>query len=297
MALDGTYSDIIAAMSVGNETLDDWSSVRTPVADLVEYIKQVRGRVHHPVTTDDMYIPFTFGNSGTTSYADVLDVAREIDFLSIHAYAFIDAPWSWDWKQLAVPEGHERAVAMMNAALTYTQACIHNVRAALLAKGLERTIVIGEAGWKTQNQNYQDKDANYRAHPVNQKMFYDALTSWIYGDKKDANSPRTAFYFEAFDEPWKLTDDDWGLFDVNRKAKYVMWDKFPDLKPSDAQAYTESDAVYYVPPPPSADAGEAGTLDAGTPEAAGDAGASDAAETGLAPEGSVGPSDGGPEGD
>jgi exo-beta-1,3-glucanase (GH17 family) len=278
IALDAQYADIIAAMSVGNETLDDWSSVRVPVAELVEYIQEVRGRVRHPVTTDDMYIPFTFGNSGTTSYADVIDVAKAVDFLSIHAYAFIDAPWSWDWKQLAVPEGHERAVAMMKAALTYTRSCIHNVRAALLSKGLERPIVIGEAGWKTLNTNVADKDANFRAHPVNQKMFYDAFTNWVYGAGKDADSPRTAFYFEAFDEPWKNEDDNWGLFDVNRKAKYVLWDTFADLKPTDAGAFSENDAVYYVPPPVS-DAGEAGA-DAGVPDAF-DAGTVDAAEAGA----------------
>jgi exo-beta-1,3-glucanase (GH17 family) len=267
VALDATYSDIIAAVSVGNETLDDWSSVRVPVADLVGYIQEVRGRMSHPVTTDDMYIPFTFGNSGTTSYADVVDVAKAVDFLSIHAYAFIDAPWSWDWKQLAVPEGHARAVAMMNAGLVYTQACIRSVRTALASKGLDRPIVIGEAGWKSKNSNIPDTDANFRAHPVNQKMFYDAFTSWVYGATKDSNSPRTAFYFEAFDEPWKNEDDNWGLFDVNRNSKYVLWDTFPDLKPADAPVYSDDDAVYYVAPPPVADAGEGGVSEAGASEA------------------------------
>jgi exo-beta-1,3-glucanase (GH17 family) len=284
VALAATYSDIIAAVSVGNETLDDWSSVRVPVADLVDYIKDVRSRVSQPVATDDMYIPFTFGNSGTTSYADVIEVAKVVDFLSIHAYAYIDAPWSWDWKQLSVPEGHARAVAMMNAGLAYTQACIRNVRTALASKGLERPIVIGEAGWKSTNSNVADKDANFRAHPVNQKMFYDAFASWVYGATKDSNSPRTAFLFEAFDEPWKNEDDNWGLFDVNRKAKYVLWNEFPDLKPADAKEYQDDDAVYYIPPPPVADAGEGGTSEAG---------ASDAAEAGSDLDGSMDSSDAG----
>jgi exo-beta-1,3-glucanase (GH17 family) len=254
LAIDATYSDIISDVSVGNETLDDWSSVRVPVADLVEYIKEVRGRVRHPVATDDMYIPFMFGTNGTTSYADVIEVAKAVDFLSIHAYAYIDAPWSWDWKQLAVPEGPGRAAAMMKAALTYTQNCIRNVKTALAAKGLNRPIVIGEAGWKTTNANIRDTDANFRAHPVNQKMFYDAFTDWVYGAGKDANSPRTAFWFEAFDEPWKNEDDMWGLFDANRKARFVMWNAFPDLKPEGAPDYRETDAVYYIAPPPATDA-------------------------------------------
>src|SRR5881394_4036318 len=80
VALDSTYSDIIAAVSVGNETLDDWSSVRVPPAELLEYIAEVRARVAHPITTDDLYLPFMFGNSGTTSYADVVDVVKAVDF-------------------------------------------------------------------------------------------------------------------------------------------------------------------------------------------------------------------------
>src|SRR5262249_23917292 len=191
------------------------------------------------------------------------EVAKAVDFLSVHAYAYIDAPWSWDWKQLGVPEGHGRDVAMMNGALAYTQACIKSVRTALASKGLERPIVIGEAGWKSTNTRFTDKDANYRAHPVNQKMFYDALTTWVYGAANDSNSPRTAFFFEAFDEPWKLEDDGWGLFDVNRKAKYVLWKDFPDLKPAEAMDYKDDDAVYYIAPPPAVDAGEGGASDAG----------------------------------
>jgi exo-beta-1,3-glucanase (GH17 family) len=269
VALAAQYGDIIAAVSVGNETLDDWSSVRTPPADLVGYIAEVRGRVSHPVTTDDMYIPFTFGTNGTTSYADVLQVAQSVDFLSIHAYAYIDAPFSWDWKQLGVPEGHARAVAMMNAAMAYTKMAIRNVQTAIAGRNLNLPIVIGEAGWKSRNTRPSDPDANFRAHPVNQRIFYDSLMSWVHGGDKDTASPKTAFYFEAFDEPWKTEDDGWGLFDVDRKAKYVLWSSFPDLKPAGAPDYSADDAVYYRVVP----------LDAGPADATGADGA--ARESGL----------------
>jgi hypothetical protein len=202
-----------------------------------------------------------FGQVGTTSYADVLDVAKSVDFLSIHVYAYIDAPWSWDWKQLSVPEGPERATAMMNAAMAYTKSAVRNVKSALAMNKLDRPIMLGEAGWKSENSRTTDKDATFRAHPVNQKIFYDALMSWVYGGAKDSSSPRGVFYFEAFDEPWKSEDDNWGLFDVDRRAKYVLWDAFPDLKPADAPSYTESDAVYYKLPPP---------VDAGSDEASSD---------------------------
>jgi exo-beta-1,3-glucanase (GH17 family) len=255
LALNSMYSDIIVAFSVGNETLDDWSNILTPVADLTAYINEVRDQVTQPVTTDDMYVPFTFGSDGTYSYAPVLQVAKAVDFLAIHCYAFIDAPYqSWDWQQLAVPAGTARAVAMMNAAEQYEEDSITQVRQALAGQGLNLPIVLGEVGWKSTPAltNMADTTEVYRAHPVNEKMFYDNLMAWVYGNKKNTNSPLAAFYFEGFDEPWKQDDDGWGLFDANRNAKYAVWDLFPNMKPPGAPNYSQSDAVYYTAP---ADAG------------------------------------------
>jgi exo-beta-1,3-glucanase (GH17 family) len=276
VTLAATYPDIVAAISVGNETLDDWSSVRVPPAELASYIREVRERVVQPVTTDDMYLPFTLGQVGATSYADVLEVVQSLDFLSIHVYAFLDAPWnSWSWQVEGSPEGPERATAMMKNALGYTKASLWSVHRAVLEHGLDLPMVIGEAGWKSRPTRAAEPTEVYRAHPVNQKMFYDSLTSWVYGSEKDVASPRGAFFFEAFDEPWKSEDDGWGLFDVERKAKYAMWSAFPDKKPEEAPAYTDADAVYYKPEAPH----DAGSPDAQQGDAAGvEASAVDAAD-------------------
>jgi exo-beta-1,3-glucanase (GH17 family) len=240
------YGDAIAAVSVGNETLDDWSNVRVPPAELAAYIHEVRTRVPQPVTTDDSYLPFMLGTDGTTSYADVLLVAQSVDFLSLHVYAFSDAPYaSWDWEQLSTPAGPARAQAMMSAALAYTKASLDGVRYALSQHGVSLPIVIGEAGWKTSPTDVTDDPTEpYRAHPVNQAMFYAPFVDWVYGASRDSSSPVAAFTFEAFDEPWKDVDDGWGLFDVNRYARYAMWTQFPALKPPGAPAYTVNDAVY-----------------------------------------------------
>ena len=59
------------------------------------------------------------------------------------------------------------------------------------------------------------------------------------------SSPPFIVYFEAFDEPWKGGDDGWGLFDVNRKARFVIYDKFPDAAARDGLNTTPADAVYW----------------------------------------------------
>lgn len=254
VALAAAYPQQIVAVSVGNETLDDWSNVRVSPSDLAAYIMDVRSQVTVPVTTDDSWLPFTLTSDGATSYADVIEVLEMVDFLAIHVYAFADAFYgSWNWKQEAVAEP-DRAASMMAAALAYSRASVASVQAVLDAHDLERPILITEIGWKSEthaNSESPPEDAieRYFAHPVNQKMFNDAVTSWVYGPGRAADAPLAAFLFEAFDEPWKgeWGDDGWGLFDVERRPKYVVWDLYPDLRPADAPAYSASDAVHYRP--------------------------------------------------
>jgi len=252
VALATAYPSIVVAISVGNETLDDWSNVRLPPAELAAYLADARDRVAVPVTTDDSWLPFVFGHDGATSYEDVVMVAGVADFLSVHVYAYADAGYaSWDWKQEAVPEA-DRARAMMDAALAYSRDAVRQVRAALAARALELPIVIGEIGWKsatkaTDADPPETRVEQFLAHPVNQKMFRDRLTAWLDGDADDR--PAAAFWFEGLDEPWKgeWGDDGWGLLDVDRRPKYVVRDLYPDLVPADAPVYSEGDAVYYRP--------------------------------------------------
>lgn len=243
IALANQYPDTVVWVSVGNEVLDDWSSVLTPVEDLVEYVRTVREAIKQPVTTDDMFIPFQMKNN----YAEVAQVMEEVDFLSVHVYAFIDAQWSWDWKQRASAEGPERASAMMAAGLEFTKSALRGLNTALVQKGFDLPILIGEAGWKSRpTKPAPAAGEEFRGHPVNQQLFYDDMMSWTYGEDRDEDSPLSLIYFEAFDEPWKGTDDGWGLFDVERRPKRVIRCTFPDLEGQDPARYQLEDAVHFL---------------------------------------------------
>ncbi len=242
IALANQYPNLIVGVSVGNETLDSWSSVLTPAADLTEYIQQVRASVAQPVTTDDLYPPFEL----VAGYQDVLSVLKAVDYLSVHVYAAIDASFgSWDYQQTSVPEGPARAQALMAAALDYTKQTVINVRKTLVEVNVDVPLLIGEAGWKSRVTDRSKVAEGVYAHEVNQQIFFSALEDWTHGAARDADSPGTAFYFEAFDEPWKTSDDGWGVFDTRRVAKYAMWSKYPELMPPGATPYTSADALFY----------------------------------------------------
>jgi exo-beta-1,3-glucanase (GH17 family) len=143
----------------------------------------------------------------------------------------------------------------MDAAIARTRFSARSVREALAAHGLgDMPLVVGEMGWKSKTKYDASAPPEHAievqlAHPLNQKVFYDAVMAWVYGPARGPDSPDAAIYFEAFDEPWKdaTGDDGWGLFDVERHAKYVIWDLFPERKPKDAPAYGAADAVHYRP--------------------------------------------------
>ncbi len=246
IALAQKYSDIVLAVSVGNETMVYWSFNRIDPETMAGYLKTVRSSIAQPVTTDDNWAFYA------SAPRVVLDT---IDFASMHTYPELDTvfnPTVWDWKQLgveAIPGAdgvNQRATAMMDAAIASAQNEYNAVRSYLDGKFLSAMpIVIGETGWNAVDVG----SLKFRAHPVNQKMYYDRLLTWAAAGRTGPG-PKAVFYFEAFDEAWKQSDDKWGLFDKERRARFVIQALNP---PSSTWVYAPgsyqpSDAVYFIPP-------------------------------------------------
>ena len=243
--LANDYPTIVLAISVGNETLVSWSgsAIASTPQVVAGYIKYVRDRTTQPVTSDDNWAFYANNSSEPNDPRLVIDA---VDFVSMHTYPLLDtvppAVPNWDWEQQSVPES-ERAVAMMDAAIASAKSEYAAVRTHLDSLGQQgKPIIVGETGWKAVPVG---NTAN-RAHPVNQKMYFDRLKAWGDEAKASGAGPVSIVYFEAFDEPWKGDDDKWGLFTVARKARYVIQDpalyheRLWDVPPT----YTDADAVY-----------------------------------------------------
>ena len=242
--LANEFNGIVIAVSVGNESVGFGASTPEVMAG---YLATVRASVSQPLTTDDVWDAYAgLPSSGTAGMPAF--VTNLIDFAAVHSYPILYASPSyydpWDWEQQAVPEAG-RAVAMMDAAIERVKVNYAAVRKYLDSQGHNALpIVIGEAGWKAIGSG----NLTSLAHPVNQKMFFDRLTAW--GDKStNPGGPAAIFYFEAFDEPWKATanpnfnDDNWGLFDVKRQARYVVQSLYAPSQ-WEPGSYTLADAVH-----------------------------------------------------
>lgn len=208
IALARRYPDVVGAVCVGNETQVFWSSHRVPTERLLQLIRRVRHGVSQPVTTADDY---NFWNRPESQ-----EVAREVDFLLLHAYAM--------WNRQGLDE-----------AIAWTERQVDAVRAA--HPGL--VVVLGETGWATAMHPSGDAARQIVgvAGEAEQATFYRRFTTWA------ARARLPYFFFEAFDEPWKggphpdEVEKHWGLFRVDRTPKPAMeaahaaWlDHRPDLR-------------------------------------------------------------------
>ena len=239
VSLANSYRSTVLALSVGNETMVNWSFNPVPVNDMVRYINSVRSQVTQPVTTDDNWAFFAKASGNQDPKA----ILNAVDFVAMHTYPLADSIHDankWNWQQVNTP-ANQRAAAMMDAAITAAQSDFSAVRTHMDSLGLNNVpIVVGETGWKA----VASGNENFRAHPVNQKMYFDRLTAWL--SASSASKPKSIFYFEAFDEPWKRADDKWGLFNVNRQARYVVQSLYSSDK-WEAGSYSATDALYFIP--------------------------------------------------
>lgn len=191
--LANQYPEIVAAVSVGNESQVFWSFHKVKQETLIAYIRKVRSAIKQPVTVADDFKYWTTDESKP--------VAAEIDFIVSHMYAM------WLGQKL-------------DNAVDWTK----DIYAEVKKSHPERKIVIGELGWATQKTNHGDqgKMIKGKAGEAEQKIFFDAITKWLKQDEVGY------FYFEAFDEPWKGGNDPaevekhWGLFRENRTRKSAI---------------------------------------------------------------------------
>lgn len=182
------YPGHVFSVSVGNEASVDWTDHMVPVENLIAYVRRIKSEIKHPVTFCENYVPWT---------NKLQDLVAELDFISVHTYP------AWEYKSI-------------DTALEYTKQNYYSVA----ERYPDKPIVITEAGWTTASNGRGIESWN--ASEELQAAYYEQLVEWT----NEQNI--LTFVFEAFDEPWKGSNDPlepekfWGLFHVDRTPKLVM---------------------------------------------------------------------------
>ena len=229
------YPDIVKIIAVGNEAMVHWQAHWVPpsvILKWVKYLKDARVTGKMPanvlVTTSDNWA--TFGGLGEYQCDDLISLLKEIDYISLHVYAFHDTVYDNGFKWGVHDYGKELSVAEQCAenikrTIRHQKGQISLVQDYLDKNGIKKDIHIGETGWATKDDgDYGDKGTCV-TDEYKSGLFHKAVRQWTSEDHI------TCFYFEAFDEPWKNngglgSEGFFGLFTVDGKAKYGMWELF-----------------------------------------------------------------------
>ncbi|MDF7798288.1 hypothetical protein P4C99_02365 [Pontiellaceae bacterium B1224] len=227
------YPDIVKIIAVGNEAMVRWQTHYVPAATILKWVnvlKEARSDGRIPantlITSSDNWAAL----GGTEEYRndDLAELMRQMDFISLHTYAFHDTFYNPALQWGPLPEeadlsAAEQAAKSVERSVDLQKAQYKAVEDYLQSIGVDKEIHIGETGWASQDNAHYGAEGTCAAYEYTSKLFYDAVMKWT------RENDLTCFYFEAFDEPWKSKDFQgsesyFGLLTVDGKARYALWD-------------------------------------------------------------------------
>ena len=181
------YKDIVLAVSAGNEAVPEWNENLVSPGRVLYFVQELKKYTDVPVTyCDNNYY-----------WRDLLqEVAKEVDFISIHIYPV--------WLGANVSDGITTSIREFNE--------INNLYP-------DKQVIITETGWPTNSNGGQIPKEH--ANELNQLFFNNEL------DRYTQRNGITCFFFEAFDEFWKGSEridepeKHWGYYYDNRTPKRI----------------------------------------------------------------------------
>lgn len=233
--LTNNYPDIIKIIAVGNEAMVHWATSYyvqpKTILKWVNYLQKLKNTKALPtetwITSSDNFASW---GGGDESYhtKDLIKLINAVDFISLHTYPFHDthynpAFWSFptEEKELSTIKKTDAAIKRAVAYATFQyQKTVDYIE----SLGVKKPIHIGETGWATKSSSLYGNSGSKAADEYKATLYYDAIREWTNG------AGISCFYFEAFDEQWKDSQDSlgsenhFGLINLKGQAKYALWD-------------------------------------------------------------------------
>ncbi|MDB9960977.1 glycosyl hydrolase family 17, partial [Oceanihabitans sp.] len=233
--LANTYPDIVKILAVGNEAMVKWaeSYYVEPhiILKWVTYLQDLKksGELSNElwITSSDNFA--SWGGGGDEYHVeDLKTLINAVDYISMHTYPMHDTHYNPEF--WGVPENEsqlsdiEKIDAAMVRSLEYAKSQYKSVANYLKSIGANKPIHIGESGWSSFSDGYFGSDGSRSNDEFKESLYYKHMRDWTNA------SGLSCFYFEGFDEPWKggenpgNSEKHFGLFTVDGKAKYALWD-------------------------------------------------------------------------
>jgi len=230
------YQDIVKVIAVGNEAMVHWAtSYHLEPKYILKWVKylqdlKINGTINNNIwiTSSDNFA--SWGGGSEEYHNDDLDeLIRSVDYVSMHTYAFHDTyynPVFWNLssgsedlsKKDIIKKAIQKSVEYELGQFNSVQEYIHGIDSS-------KQVHIGETGWSSVASDLYGYGGTEAADEYKLGLYYKMIT-----DVCLAKSI-SCFYFSAFDEPWKDSQNEngsenhFGLFTVHGEAKYPLWEK------------------------------------------------------------------------
>lgn len=235
VALAQQYPDIVKIIAVGNEAMVKWATSYyvqpNVILKWVNHLQDLKKKGDLPkdlwITSSDNFA--SWGGGGNEYHVEDLEkLIKAVDYISMHTYPMHDTHYNpIFWGNLEKEKdlsSIEKIDIAMKRAKAYAVSQRDSVASYVKSLGLSKPIHIGETGWASYSNGYYGSDGSKATDEYKQSLFYNHMRDWTNSEGM------SCFYFEAFDEPWKDAQNSggsenyFGLFTVDGKAKYVLWD-------------------------------------------------------------------------
>ena len=230
------YQDIVKVIAVGNEAMVHWAtSYHLEPKYILKWVKHLQDLKINGTINNNIYITssdnFASWGGGSEEYHndDLDELIRSVDYVSMHTYAFHDTyynPIFWnlsgDSEDLSKKDIIKKAI---QNAVEYELSQFNSVQEYVHGIDSSKQVHIGETGWSSVASDLYGYGGTEAADEYKLGLYYEMIT-----DVCVAKSV-SCFYFSAFDEPWKDSQNEngsenhFGLFTVHGEAKYPLWKK------------------------------------------------------------------------
>ena len=230
------YQDIVKVIAVGNEAMVHWAtSYHLEPKYILKWVKHLQDLKINGIINNNIWITssdnFASWGGGSEEYHndDLDELIRSVDYVSMHTYAFHDTyynPVFWnlsgDSEDLSKKDIIKKAI---QKAVEYELNQFNSVQEYIHGIDSSKQVHIGETGWSSVASDLYGYGGTEAADEYKLGLYYEMIT-----DACLAKSI-SCFYFSAFDEPWKDSQNEngsenhFGLFTIHGEAKYPLWEK------------------------------------------------------------------------
>lgn len=233
--LANQYPDIVKVLAVGNEAMVRWAeSYYVQPAVILKWVNHLQDLKKSGKLPSDLWITssddFASWGGGDDSYhtEDLANLIKAVDYISMHTYPYHNSHYNPEFWRVPEDEADLTDLAKIDSAmaraLEFAQKQYKAVTDHMKSVGVDKPVHIGETGWATISDGHYGPNGSRATDEYKEAKYYHLMREWTNAEGI------SCFYFEAFDEPWKDShnpkgsENHFGLFTVDGKAKYALWD-------------------------------------------------------------------------